>query len=51
MEQMSMESSLQVILRQAAGREQRPFVILGFLVGFALSLMIGAVLYIFLTRG
>src|SRR4029453_5593953 len=37
MEQMSMESSLQVILRQAAGGEQRPFVILGFLTGLALS--------------
>ena len=51
MEQMSMESSLQVILRQAASREQRPFIILGFLTGLALSAVIGAVLYVYLTLG
>jgi hypothetical protein len=51
MEQMSMESSLQVILRQVAGREQRPFIILGFLTGLGLSAVIGAVLYVFLTLG
>ena len=51
MEQMSMESSLLVILRQAAGQEQRAFVILGFLTGLALSAMIGAALYIYLTLG
>ena len=49
MEQTSMESSLQVTLRRAAGREQRPFVILGFLTGLALSAVIGAVLYVFLA--
>jgi hypothetical protein len=36
-----MGSSLQVILRQTAGEEQRPFVILGFLTGFGLSAVIG----------
>ena len=51
MEQMSMESSLLVILRQAAGQEQRAFVILGFLTGLALSAIIGAVLYVYLTLG
>jgi hypothetical protein len=44
---MSMETSLQVILQRAA--ERRPFVLLGFLTGFALSAAIGAVLYFFLT--
>jgi hypothetical protein len=48
MEQMSMESSLQVILRQAAGEKQRPVVIFGFLTGFGLSAIIGAVIYIYL---
>jgi hypothetical protein len=47
--EQSMESSLQVILRQVAGQEQRPFIILGFLTGLALSAVIGAVLYVFLT--
>jgi hypothetical protein len=51
MEQMSMGSSLQVILRQAAGEEQRPLVILGFLTGFGLSAVIGAAIYIYLTAG
>jgi len=51
MEQISMESSLQVILRQAASQEQRPFIILGFLTGLALSTVIGAVLYVYLTLG
>ena len=51
MERMSMATSLQVILRQAAGQEQRAFVILGFLSGLALSAMIGAVLYVYLTFG
>src|SRR5262249_39804035 len=51
MEQTSMESSLQVILRQAASREQRPFIILGFLTGLGLSAVIGAVLYVYLTLG
>jgi hypothetical protein len=46
---MAMESSLQIILRQAADPERRPFVILGFLAGFALSAVIGAVLYFCLT--
>jgi len=46
-----MESSLQVTLRRAAGREQRPFVILGFLTGLALSAVIGAVLYVYLALG
>ena len=46
-----MESSLQVTLRRAAGREQRPFVILGFLTGLGLSAVIGAVLYVYLTLG
>jgi len=50
MGQMSMESSLQLILRQAAGPD-RAFVILGFLTGLALSAMIGAALYIYLTLG
>jgi hypothetical protein len=49
--EQSMESSLQVILRQAAAREQRPFIILGFLTGLGLSAVIGAVLYVFLTLG
>lgn len=44
-----MESSLQVILRKAA--EERPFLILGFLAGFAASAAIGAVLYFCLTVG
>jgi hypothetical protein len=43
-----MGSSLQVILRQTAGEEQRPFVILGFLTGFGLSAVIGAAIYIYL---
>jgi len=47
---MSMGSSLQVILRQAAGPD-RAFVILGFLTGLALSAMIGDALYIYLTLG
>jgi hypothetical protein len=47
--EQSMESSLQVILRRAAGQDQRPFIILGFLTGLALSAVIGAVLYVFLT--
>ena len=47
---MSMGSSLQVILRQAAGPD-RAFVILGFLTGLALSAMIGAAIYIYLTLG
>jgi hypothetical protein len=51
MERMSMASSLQVILRQAAGQEQRAFVILGFLTGLALSAVIGAALYVYLTFG
>jgi hypothetical protein len=51
MEQISMESSLQLILRQATAREQRPFIILGFLTGLALSTVIGAVLYVCLTLG
>jgi hypothetical protein len=46
-----MESSLQVILRRAARREQRAFAILGFLTGLALSAVIGGVLYIFLAFG
>jgi hypothetical protein len=46
---MSMESSLQIILRQAADPERRPLIILGFLAGFALSAAIGAVLYYCLT--
>ena len=45
---LSMGSSLQVILRQTAGEEQRPFVILGFLTGFGLSAVIGAAIYIYL---
>jgi hypothetical protein len=49
--EQSMESSLQVILRQAAAREQRPFIILGFLTGLGLSAVIGAVLDVFLTLG
>lgn len=44
-----MESSLQVILRQAASGEQRAFAILGFLTGLALSAVIGAVLYVCLA--
>jgi hypothetical protein len=51
MEQTSMESLLPVALRRAAGREQRPFVILGFLTGLALSAVIGAVLYVYLALG
>jgi hypothetical protein len=48
---MPMGSSLQVIVRQAAGKKQRPFVILGFLTGFGVSAVIGAVIYISLTAG
>ena len=44
-----MVPSLQVILRQAAGQEQRAFAILGFLTGLALSAVIGAVLYAYLA--
>jgi hypothetical protein len=51
MEQTLMESSLQVILRHAARREQRAFAILGFLTGLALSAVIGGVLYVFLALG
>ena len=51
MEHTSMESSLQVILRHAARREQRAFAILGFLTGLALSAVIGGVLYVFLALG
>jgi hypothetical protein len=51
MEHTSMESSLQVILRRAARREQRAFAILGFLTGLALSAVIGGVLYVFLAFG
>jgi hypothetical protein len=46
-----MVSSLQAILRQAADRGRRPFVIFGFLAGFALSAAIGVLLYYCLTAG
>ena len=46
-----METSLQVILQQAADLERRPLVILGFLTGFGLSAVIGALIYIYLTVG
>jgi hypothetical protein len=44
-----MGSGLQVILRKAA--EERPFLVLGFLAGFAVSAAIGAVLYFYLAVG
>jgi len=46
-----MGSSLQLALRQATDRERRPFIILGFLAGFALSAAIGAVIYFCLRVG
>jgi hypothetical protein len=42
-----MGSSLQVSLRKVA--EERPFLVLGFLAGFAASAAIGAVLYFYLA--
>jgi len=49
MEQMSMETSLQVIPPKFADRERGRFDIRGFLAGLALSWAIGAVLYVYLT--
>jgi hypothetical protein len=48
---MSMESSLWEIPQQAAGRERGHVVILGFLMGVAISAAIGAALYLYLTVG
>jgi len=48
---MSIESSLWEIPRQATGRERGHVVILGFLMGFAISAVIGAALYLYLTVG
>jgi hypothetical protein len=49
MEQMSIETSLQVFPQEFADRERGLFDIRGFLAGLVLSWAIGAVLYIYLT--
>jgi hypothetical protein len=50
--ELSMDSSLPLIVRRwSAGRKRRRFAFLGFLTGFALSVAIGAVLYMYLAVG
>ena len=48
---MAMESSLWEIPQRGAGRERGHYIILGFLTGFAISAVIGAMLYLYLTVG
>jgi hypothetical protein len=49
MEQMSMETSLQVIPQESPTKSVVGFDIRGFLAGLVLSWAIGAVLYMYLT--
>jgi len=51
MELMPMQPLLPAILSRAARRERGHFNIRGFLMGFALSAMIGAAFFIYLTAG
>ena len=48
---LSMESSLQAVLKEATGQERSYFDFRGFLAGFALSAAIGAALYMYLMAG
>jgi len=51
MPQVPQEPILPVLSHRPTGGKRGPLGILGFLTGFALSAVIGAVLYIFLTAG